>query len=158
MVVETRAVVYITEVGRAALEAEVACLRWLEQDITADQSGPVFSVKWETGARQAAAAELAAIQREIGRLERVLQGAIPLAPGDGLVGVGSRVRLREADGTSWTVGLVGPVAANPLLGLVSYESSLGKAILGRQVGDAVEVRDGSGVWRGRIVELDKLAR
>lgn len=157
MVVATSEVVYVTEMGQAALEAEVACLRRMQQDIAAEQLRCAYAVEWEMGGNQASAAEMAAIDREIGRLERVLRTAVAVAPGDDRVGVGSRVVLRGDDGERRTVGLVGPVAANSLYGWVSYESPLAKALLGRRVGDRVEVRENGCNWQGRIVELGTLA-
>lgn len=156
MVTQTRELIYMTDAGRAALEAEVACLRRLEQDVVAEQCRLAYAVEWALVGNPASAAELAAIEREIDRLGRVLRNATYLVPGDGRAGVGSRVLLRGSDGTCATVGVVGPVAANARLGLVSYESPLGKALLGRRVGETVEVIDGRGTWQANIVGLGTL--
>jgi len=50
--------------------------------------------------------------------------------------------------------IVGPAEADPKSGRVSYESALGKAMLGHRVGDEVEVSTPSGSYRVRIVGID----
>lgn len=156
MVAETKEGVYVTEVGVAALQAEIACLRELQREVSDERRCPAYTVEWQLQGVRTSAAELSAIEREIRQIERVLQNAVPVGANEGRVGVGSRVWLCKPDGRRRAVGLVGPMAANSLLGLVSYESSLGKALLGKQLGDTVEVLDNGDVRRERIVEVGTL--
>lgn len=64
----------------------------------------------------------------------------------GTVRVGSRVKVR-LDGQEDTFEVVGAQEADPLLNRVSHESPLGRALLGRQAGDKVEV----GAPVGRLI-------
>jgi transcription elongation factor GreA len=60
------------------------------------------------------------------------------------VRVGSRVRLHDLDGEE-DYALVQHEEADPFAGLVSAESPLGRALLGRATGDRVNVRAPGGV-------------
>ena len=72
----------------------------------------------------------------------------------GQVAMGSTVRFREEAEDEETYRIVGPTEADPKSGRVSYESALGKAMLGHKVGDEVEVSTPSGTYRVRIVGID----
>jgi transcription elongation factor GreA len=74
--------------------------------------------------------------------------------GNGLVAMGSTVRFREEGEDEETYRIVGPAEADPKAGSVSYESALGKALIGHRVGDEVEISTPNGSYRVRIVGLD----
>jgi len=70
-----------------------------------------------------------------------------------LVGLGSTVEIKDlSDNTKATYTIVGTVEANPTKGLISNVSPLGKAIVGKKVGDVCVVR----VAREYKVEILKL--
>jgi len=56
-----------------------------------------------------------------------------------IVGIGSKVKI-DVDGQKDEFIIVGTLEANPSLGKISNESPVGKALLGRKVGDEVEIR------------------
>ncbi len=59
----------------------------------------------------------------------------------GVVGHGSRVTVRDLEDNSETAyQIVGSQDANPLAGRVSTDSPFGRALMGHQVGDRVDVR------------------
>jgi transcription elongation factor GreA len=66
--------------------------------------------------------------------------------------VGSRVRLHDLEGEA-DYSLVGPEDADPFTGLVSAESPLGQALLGRSAGDSVSVRAPGGVRVVTVVAI-----
>ncbi|HEY7202321.1 MAG TPA: GreA/GreB family elongation factor [Candidatus Dormibacteraeota bacterium] len=70
------------------------------------------------------------------------------------VQVGSWVRLHDNDGEDDDISLVLPEHADPFKGLVSAAAPLGKALLGRSVGDRVSVRAPGGV---RVVTIMAVA-
>ncbi|HZQ49341.1 MAG TPA: transcription elongation factor GreA [Candidatus Dormibacteraeota bacterium] len=73
----------------------------------------------------------------------------------GVVSMGSTVRFQEDDAEEEeTYRIVGSAEADPKAGSVSYESGLGKALLGHRVGDEVEVSTPSGSYRVRVVHVD----
>ena len=69
------------------------------------------------------------------------------------VGLGSRVTIVEGDGPPETYHIVGSVEADPAKGLISNESPLGRALMGRKVGEEVEVNAPDGVLVFRIVGI-----
>ncbi|MBR0301965.1 MAG: transcription elongation factor GreA [Bacilli bacterium] len=70
-----------------------------------------------------------------------------------LVALGSTVEIKDlSDNTKATYTIVGTVEANPTKGLISNVSPLGKAIVGKKVGDVCVVR----VAREYKVEILKL--
>ena len=72
----------------------------------------------------------------------------------GIVSMGSTVRFSEDGGDDEAYRIVGPAEANPKAGTVSYESALGKAMLGHHVGEEVEVKTPNGSYRVRIVGIE----
>jgi transcription elongation factor GreB len=50
---------------------------------------------------------------------------------------GAIVQVEDEDGKRLEYQLVGSDEANPAMGLISYQSPMGKALLGKRVGDAV---------------------
>ena len=71
----------------------------------------------------------------------------------GVVGLGSTVRFAEEEADEESYRIVGPAEADPKAGRVSFESALGKALLGHRVGDRVEVRTPSGKYTVRITAI-----
>ena len=72
----------------------------------------------------------------------------------GIVAMGSTVRLREGDEDEETYRIVGPAEADPRGGKVSYESAIGKALMGHRAGDEVVVAAPNGSYRVIVVHVD----
>jgi transcription elongation factor GreA len=72
----------------------------------------------------------------------------------GVVDMGSTVRFAENGEDEETYRIVGPAEANPKAGRVSYESALGKALIGHRVGDEVEIRTPGGAYTVRITGIE----
>jgi len=60
------------------------------------------------------------------------------------IGVGNRVTVVEEGFSPETFTIVGPVEASPAKGLISHESPVGAALLGKRVGDRVQVKTPAG--------------
>jgi transcription elongation factor GreA len=89
------------------------------------------------------------LERKISILRARLEDAEIVEDADeGIVGVGSQVVIDGDHGRMEVEvsGLVGP-------GKTSPSSPLGAALLGRNVGDTVEVAAPKGVWQATIVEI-----
>lgn len=67
--------------------------------------------------------------------------------------VGSRVKVKS-DGTESEYEIVGVAEADPLAGKISNESPLGRAFLGRKVGDKVQVQVPKGTVVYTILEIN----
>jgi len=66
---------------------------------------------------------------------------------------GAWVELEDEDGERVTYRLVGPDEVDVRAGLISVESPLGKAILGRQVGDSITVQRPRGARDYEVVAV-----
>jgi transcription elongation factor GreA len=73
---------------------------------------------------------------------------------NGVVGMGSTVRFAEDDADEETYRIVGPAEADPKAGRVSYESAVGKALIGHRVGDAVQIKTPGGGYTVRITAIE----
>ena len=74
---------------------------------------------------------------------------------DGEVDLGERVTVLDLEsGETLDLRIVGAGESDPPVGEVSYESPIGAALLGRRVGDVVEVDAPGGRRRLEIVEVD----
>lgn len=72
----------------------------------------------------------------------------------GVVAVGASVKVSDGDGEAETYAIVGPAEADPLRGMISNESPLGRALLGKRAGDEVEWSSPIGISRLKIVAVN----
>jgi transcription elongation factor GreA len=101
--------------------------------------------------------ELARLDHRLGVLEDTLASATVVHPdpADGELGVGELARVRDLDTGEWVeYRIVGAGEANPASGSISYASPVGSALLGRRVGEVIEVEVPSGVLRLEILEIE----
>ena len=91
---------------------------------------------------QLAQQQVAAADQRIAELEVMLANAAVIGegPAPATVEVGHHVRVRYEDGSEQTVTLVPPAEADPWRSLVSAESPLGKALLGKAPGEQARVQ------------------
>lgn len=107
----------------------------------------------ENAEYDAARDEQVQVESRIAEIEEILQNAsIIKAPTTGKVAVGNKVELKT-DGKSVTYTIVGPVEADPIDGKISNESPIGRAILGKKVGDSVEITTPKGKVVYEIVKI-----
>ena len=94
----------------------------------------------ENAEYQTAREEQDRLETRISEVEHILQNTqlIKKPTSNGVVKLGSTVKLK--DGVMQTFQVVGTVEADPLNGKVSDESPIGKALLGKKVGDKVELK------------------
>lgn len=89
----------------------------------------------ENGAYTAARFELGNVDRELRRLEfNIKYGKIVEASGHEKVGFGNKVTV-EIDGKEYTYLLVGTQESDPKKAMISLESPIGLALLGKKVGE-----------------------
>lgn len=80
------------------------------------------------------------LENRLAELEHILQNVdiIEKPKSDGVVSLGSTVTLKN--GVVRKFQVVGTVEADPLEGKISDESPLGQVLLGKKVGDKVEIK------------------
>lgn len=108
----------------------------------------------ENAAYDAARHDQAMNEKRIADLESLLRNAVVMEeagsrPVDGFVRLGSTVVV-EVDGDEERYTIVGAIEAKPTAGLISNESPVGKAVLGKRVGEEASVmtpRGGRTVYR-----------
>ncbi len=126
----------VTEAGLAQIESEV------------ERLSRVYADAQVAGDR--AALSLAARDLRYWSQRRASAEVVP-APGSAAreVRFGARVTIVREDGRRQTYRIVGEDEANPAAGTVSYVSPLARALMGKSVGDTLQVGGGE----AEIVEL-----
>lgn len=108
----------------------------------------------ENAEYQSARAEQDRNEARISELENIVLNAeiIKKPRGDSVVQLGSTVKLKGTGGAK-EFQVVGTVEANPLSGKISDESPIGQAMLGKKVGDAVEIKTPTDTHAYKIVDI-----
>jgi transcription elongation factor GreA len=104
----------------------------------------------------AAKNEQGMMEARINELESIIKNHVLIetkAP-TGVVSMGSTVRFSEDGQDEESYRIVGPAEADPKAGRVSYESALGKALIGHRVGDEVEIKTPNSAYNVRIVSIE----
>jgi transcription elongation factor GreA len=94
----------------------------------------------------AARNEQAFIETRIRELEGIVKNhvIIETRATNGRVDLLSKVTFAEEGEAEETYRIVGPTEADPAAGRISFESAIGRALLGHRVGDDVEVQTPTG--------------
>ena len=94
------------------------------------------------------------IESRIFELDGMLRNAVIIKKDSGRssVGVGSTVEV-EKNGKTFKYTIVGSRESKPEANLISNESPLGKAFLGKRPGDAVEVETPGGKVKYKILKI-----
>ncbi|GAC1505597.1 MAG: transcription elongation factor GreA [Candidatus Dormibacteraceae bacterium] len=104
----------------------------------------------------AAKNEQGMMEARINELEAIVKNhvLIETKARTGIVDMGSTVHFTEEGADQETYRIVGPAEADPKAGRVSYESALGKALIGHKVGEEVEIKTPNGSYNVKIVGID----
>jgi transcription elongation factor GreA len=105
----------------------------------------------------AARNEQSFIETRIRELEGIVKNhvIIELRATNGRVDLLSKVTFAEEGESDETYRIVGPTEADPSAGRISFESAIGKALLGHRVGDEVEVQTPTGLrYRIRVKKVE----
>ncbi len=102
----------------------------------------------------AAKQDLAFMDGRISELEEILHNAkIVTSHGKGSVGVGSTVTV-HIKGKKETFIIVGEWEADPMQKKISHESPLGKALIGKKVGEEIHVEAPAGKITYKVVSIE----
>lgn len=149
---------YLTPEGKLKLEAELEDLKTTKRRELAERLN--FAIKQgdlsENADYIAAKEEQAFLEGRIRTIEGMLRHVeIITEQVGGQVRIGSRVTVAEVgydDPESFSI--VGAAEANPVNGKISNESPLGKALLGKHIGDQVEIDAPAGRITFQIVSIE----
>lgn len=146
----------LTQDGIDELKAELAALVAERSDIAERiKTAREFGDLAENAEYQSARQEQEKNDARSGEIEHILQNVelIKAPRGDSKVQLGSKVALKSKDGKTKEFQVVGTVEADPLEGKISDESPLGQAVLGKKVGDEVEIKTPAETATYQIVEI-----
>jgi transcription elongation factor GreA len=144
----------LTRAEREHLEAELAELEGPRRKAVVDAIAVArghgdLSENFEY---HAAKNEQGLLERRIAILRARLRDAVVIdedaAAASGVVTVGSRVELERDDGERLSLAISS-------VGGVSPDSPVGRAVIGRSVGDEITVDAPRGTWRARIVAIGR---
>jgi len=149
---------YLTPEGKLKLEAELEDLKTNKRRELAERLN--FAIKQgdlsENADYIAAKEDQAFLEGRIRTIEGMLRHvSIITEQVGGQVRIGSRITVTEVgtdDHESFSI--VGAAEANPMNGKISNESPLGKALLGKHIGDEAQIDAPGGQITFRIVSIE----
>lgn len=149
--------VHLTPEGKARLEEELHNMLEVRRPEVANriQEAKLDGDVSESGEYEDAKNEQAFVEGRIRQLEHMLQHAqiIAEAPKD-VIGLGSRVTVKDTDGDTYEWMIVGSAEANPRNARISNESPVGQALMGRKRGDKVRANTPGGLEEFSILKVE----
>jgi len=148
--------VKLTQEGLNTLKAELADLRDIKRPKLVDRLANARSQGdlSENSDYQSAKEELEFLDGRIEELEEVVKTAeVVPATKNGGIDVGTKVTVKLND-KEIVFNIVGEWEADPMQKKISHESPLGKALVGKKVGDKVEVEAPAGTVEYEILAIN----
>ncbi|HLF70610.1 MAG TPA: transcription elongation factor GreA [Dehalococcoidia bacterium] len=149
----------MTKDGLERLEKELEHLRDVRRHEVADRihAAKELASAQNNAEYEEAKNEQAFVEGRILTLEHMLQNATIIdeeaAHHANRVQLGSHVKLDAPDGKKMEYTIVGPAEAEPTKGMISNESPVGRALLGKRVGDEVQVQVPKGTLRLTVTKI-----
>jgi transcription elongation factor GreA len=149
---------FLTPEGRAKLEEELRHLKEVRRPQVAEmirdakEAGDIS----ENAGYDEAKEQQAFLEARIRHVEDILKRAeVIRSPGNGdVIAIGSRVTVAEDGAGPESFRIVGSAEADPTQGLISNESPLGRALLGKRPGDDAQIRTPDGdTLIFRVIEI-----
>ena len=149
--------VYLTQEGYEELKQELDDLINIKRpaNIKAIKEARALGDLSENAEYDAARNEQAELEGRIQKLEQILENVSIIENIDnGKVSIGNTVEIKYVDdGESDEYQIVGSQEANPFESKISNESPIAKALLGRKVGDIVDVESPNGIYQVEITSI-----
>lgn len=149
--------IMLTSEGFLELETELNELKTVERPsiIEAIKDARAQGDLSENADYSAARERQAAVESRIAELEYMLENAKIIEKSSGnTIDLGSTVIIAyEEDNEEEEYKIVGSMEADPFENKISNESPIGKAIMGKKVGDTISVESPTGSYRIKIVKI-----
>lgn len=147
---------YLTQDRYDAIVAELAKLKDEGRKVVAERLRHAKDLGdlSENAEYQEAREDQTRLEVRIEELEDLLRNSsiIKLETGGVTVRIGTRVTLKKGNAkVQYTV--VGSNEAKPLEGLISNESPIGQAVLGKKVGDIIKVKAPNGIVEYQVLDI-----
>jgi transcription elongation factor GreA len=152
-------VVYLTGEGKQRFALELRELMTVKRHEVEDRirRAKEFSDTVDNAEYDEAKTEQSFVEGRIQELERLLASAKvieePPTKAD-YVRMGAHVKVVDSEGETETYYLVGSHEADPRHGQISNESPIGRALIGKRVGDEVTVVAPAGSFTLKILEIN----
>lgn len=151
-------ITYLTEDGAKKLRGELARLKGEDRANlskrlrSAIQQGDLSENADYISAKE----EQGFLEGRILELERILKNVqiITKSKESHQVTIGSLVTVQETGNLQEVFQIVGPDEADPMKGLISFESPLGKALMDHKVNDVVEFSSPGGTIKFKILKIE----
>ncbi|MCC7372689.1 MAG: transcription elongation factor GreA [Chloroflexi bacterium] len=149
--------VYLTREGFRRLDEELEQLRTVKRPEVSERirrSKDMTDVT-DNAEYDEAKSEQAFVEGRIAELEVTLASAqiIEETGSTEFVGLGSRVKVRDDDGEEDDYRIVGSMEADPKRGMISNESPVGRALLGKKPGESATVVAPGGSFNLTVVTI-----
>jgi transcription elongation factor GreA len=132
---------YLTKEGLEKLKKEYETLKSLKLSMTKGESPKIFHSEDISPEYLAFREDMDLLENRIFELEYILKNFIlitkPPKEKQNFVNIGATVTLEDEDGAINEFILVDTLEANPSEGKISIQSPVGKALLGKKIGDEV---------------------
>lgn len=150
---------YITKDGFVKLKNELNNLTNVERKKIAEriQEAKELGDLSENAEYAAAKEEQSFLEMRIMELDNVIKNAVLIdeqSRSKNIVNVGSTVRFEDESGQTREYQIVGSHEADPCACKISNESPIGRAFLGKKIGEAVEFQAPKGVVRFKILAIN----
>lgn len=153
--------IIVSHEGLKKLQQELEHLKTVKRKEVAQaiQKARAYGDLSENSEYDEAKNEQAEIEGKIANLEATLENAIVLDDADlgtDKVNVGNKVTVHNIDiDEECEYKIVSTAEADPIMGLISDDSPLGKALIGQRKGDSINVETPMGVVKYTITEISK---
>jgi len=150
---------YLTEEGLANLKADLEELKGPKRNDLAKrlrvaiQQGDLS----ENADYKTAKEDQGFLEGRIQEIEIMLRNVVIISEAsssDGVIAIGSKVRIEEEGREPVDYLMVGATEADPRNGRISNESPIGMALLGHRAGESVEVETPAGVLTFKIAKVE----
>ncbi len=151
----------LTEEGYQKLEAELEYLKVTKSKEVAERIKVAISFGdlSENAEYDEAKNEQAQLEERIVKLENMLRKAVIIDESKidlSVVTIGSIIKLKDLEfDEEIEYAIVGSAEADPYDGKISNESPVGQALLGRSVGETVDVQVPDGVIKFKILDIKR---
>ncbi|MDD6272078.1 MAG: transcription elongation factor GreA [Bacilli bacterium] len=150
--------IFLTSEGYLDLENELHYLKTTKRNEVTQtlKDARALGDLSENSEYEQAREDQANLEKRIVEIEYALEHAVVIdkSDNDGKVGIGCEVELKyEDDDDTESYKIVGSQEADPFNNKISNESPIAAAIMGRKVGETVEVSSPDGVYSVKIVAI-----
>ena len=150
--------IFLTEEGLTKLNEELENLISVRRPEVADKIQQAKELRSSVSSPEYEEAkdEQGFVEGRILEIDRIIKSAKIIHHEDvnlDFVEVGNEVMVQLQDGSEEHYTIVGSAEANPSEWRISNESPIGQALLGKRVGDDVEVEAPAGLLKLRILEI-----